>query len=226
MNKLTDRLFELGDKDFADFTARTVPNVKRERFIGVRTPELRTLAKQLGGTAEANSFVASLPHRYFEEYQLHSFIISREKDFDKSISLTDALLPFVDNWAVCDQLSPVSFAKNKDRLIPHIFRWLASSHLYTRRFAAKNLMNFFLDDAFNIRYPEAVSKLCCGEYYMDMMVAWYFATALAKQYDAVIPFLTEKRLSVWAHNKTIQKCVESRRITDERKEFLKTLKIK
>ena len=195
-------------------------------FIGVRTPAIRALAKEVSGTEEANAFISQLPHRYFEENQLHSLIISREKDFERSIALINAFLPYVDNWATCDQLCPVSFKKNKDRLIPVVFSWLGSEHLYTRRFGVKTLMNFFLDSDYDSRYPEAVAKLCCGEYYMDMMIAWYFATALAKQYDAVIPFITGRRLSVWAHNKTIQKCVESRRITDEQKEFLRTLRIK
>ena len=226
MNSLTDRLFELGEEDFADFTARTIPNVERELFIGVRTPAIRALAKEVSGTEEANVFISQLPHRYFEENQLHSLIISREMDFDRSIALIDRFLPYVDNWATCDQLSPVSFSKNKERLVPVVFGWLESEHLYTRRFGVKTLMNFFLDSDFDSRYPEAVAKLCCGEYYMNMMIAWYFATALAKQFDAVIPFITDQRLSVWVHNKTIQKCVESRRITDEQKEFLRTLRIK
>ena len=205
MNSLTDRLFELGEVDFADFTARTIPNVERELFIGVRTPAIRALAKELSGTAQADDFISQLPHRYFEE---------------------NAFLPYVDNWATCDQLCPVSFSKNKERLVPVVFGWLESEHLYTRRFGVKTLMNFFLDSDFDSRYPEAVAKLCCGEYYMNMMIAWYFATALAKQFDAVIPFITDQRLSVWVHNKTIQKCVESRRITDEQKELLRTLRIK
>ncbi|MBR1422434.1 MAG: DNA alkylation repair protein [Ruminococcus sp.] len=226
MNTIAQRLTKLQDPAFADLTAKTIPGFDRQYFIGVRTPQLRALAKELYGSAAARSFTNELPHRYFEEYQLHSFIISREKNFEICIKETEKFLPFVNNWAVCDQLCPACFSKNKDKLLPSIYKWLESEHLYTKRFAVKMLMSHFLDNDFDKRYLDAVCGIKSEEYYMKMMIAWYIATALAKQYESTLPYLTEHRLDKWTHNKAIQKAVESRRITDEQKTYLKTLKIK
>ena len=226
MKEITDRLFELKDEKYAAFSASLIPEGSKDGFIGVRTPQLKALAKELYGTEAAKKFTAELPHRYFEEYQLHSFIISREKNFEICIKETEKFLPFVNNWAVCDQLCPACFSKNKDKLLPSIYKWLESEHLYTKRFAVKMLMSHFLDNDFDKRYLDAVCGIKSEEYYMKMMIAWYIATALAKQYESTLPYLTEHRLDKWTHNKAIQKAVESRRITDEQKTYLKTLKIK
>jgi 3-methyladenine DNA glycosylase AlkD len=226
VNTIAQRLTKLQDPAFADLTAKTIPGFDSQYFIGVRTPQLKALAKELYGTEAAKEFTAELPHRYFEEYQLHSFIISREKSFDDCIIEVERFLPFIDNWAVCDQLCPVCFAKNRDRLLPYVYKWLESGHLYTKRFAVKNLMSHYLDDDFDIRYLDAVCAIRSEEYYMNMMIAWYVATALAKQYESTLPCLTEHRLDKWTHNKAIQKAIESRRISDDKKEYLRTLKLK
>lgn len=223
--QITDTLFSAREPDFAAFTAKTVPNLPPELFIGVRTPALRTLAKQLAKQPNTAEFLHALPHRYFEENQLHAFVISLEKDFGCCLAETEAFLPYVDNWATCDQLSPQVFARHTDALLPHIRAWMQSPHTYTVRFGIGMLMRYYLDDAFSPEYAEAVAAVRSEEYYINMMCAWYFATALAKQYDAVIGYLTARRLPVWVHNKTIQKAVESYRITPEQKAFLRTLRI-
>lgn len=212
----------LQDPKYRQMMVSLVPNIDPETILGVRTPELRAVAKEL---EDRESFCHSLPHRYFEENQLHSLILSQEKDFETAVSMVEDFLPFVDNWATCDQLRPIAFAKNSSRLLPYIHRWLASTHPYTIRFAVEMLMCHFLDDAFDPIYPDLVASVHHPDYYVQMMVAWYFATALAKQYDGVLPYITEKRLQKWEHNKAIQKAVESRRISQERKEFLKKYRI-
>ena len=222
-------LFEHRDEKYAGFQGGLIPGTPIERMIGVRTPDLRALAKTLlfmetlqPGTVPA--FLSDLPHYYFDEDQLHAFLISEEKDFDRCLSETEAFLPFINNWATCDQLSPKAFKKTPERLLLEIQGWLRSDRTYTVRFAIGCLMQYFLDARFDPKYPKMVSEVRSEEYYIRMMIAWYFATALAKQYDAVLPYLQKKRLDPWTHNKTIQKAVESRRITEERKEYLKTLK--
>ena len=197
-----------------------------KRIIGVRTPALRDLAKTLSKDEGKDAFLFDLPHTYFDEDQLHAFTLSLEKDFDRCLSETERFLTYIDNWATCDQFSPKVFKKQPERLLPSIEEWLKSDHVYTVRFAVGMLMEHFLGDHFDLRYPEMVAAVRSEEYYINMMIAWYFATALAKQYDAVLPFITEKRLDDWTHNKAIQKCVESDRITPEQKEYLKTLKVK
>lgn len=219
--ELLQRLFALQDERYQAFQAKLIPNIAPERIIGVRTPELRKLAKQVG-----DDFKKELPHRYFEENQIHSFMLEREKDFDKAISDVEAFLPYVDNWATCDQLSPKVFSKHKGELLPYVRRWLGSEHTYTIRFGMGMLMQHFLDDAFDSEYPELVAAVQSEEYYVRMMQAWYFATALAKQYDAVLPYIENYRLEKWTHNKAIQKSVESYRITPEQKEHLKGFRIK
>ncbi len=218
-------LFGLADDKYRELEIRTTPSVDADCFIGVRTPHLRVLAKELAKNADINTFLAALPHKYFEENQLHAFVISLEKDFDKCISMVEAFLPYVDNWATCDQMNPKVFAKHKAQLLEHITVWLASEKSYTIRFGIKMLMDHFLEDEFNIKYPKTVAKIRSDEYYVKMMQAWYFATALAKQYDAVLAFIENRKLDVWTHNKAIQKSVESFRITDEQKQYLRTLKV-
>ncbi len=220
------RLYELSDPEYGEFQSKLIPNMDRAHFIGVRTPALRNLAKELYGTDEATEFLNDLPHTYFDEDQLHAFLVSRAKPFDICIEEVDKFLPYVNNWATCDQMSPAIFKKNTDLLLPRIFSWIDSDHVYTVRFGIGMLMQYFLDDLFDKKYPEKVSRIRSDEYYINMMIAWYFATALAKQYDAVLPFLEEQKLSTWVHNKTIQKAVESYRITDEQKAYLRSLRIK
>lgn len=223
---ITERLFELRDEEYADFTAKLIPNVPKESILGVRTPALRELAKKVSGTPEAAAFLKELPHRYFEENQLHGFIISFLKDFDDCLKAVDAFLPYVDNWATCDQTSPKVFRKNKDKLIAAVDGWLSSDKTYTVRFGIGVLLEHFLDEDFKSEYAEKVAAVKSEEYYVKMMQAWYFATALAKQYESVLPFIKERLLERWTHNKAIQKAVESRRLTEKQKEYLKTLKVK
>ena len=220
------RLFELQDIKYRDFQAKLIPNRDPETMIGIRTPELRKLAKEMAKEPDVNKFLEALPHRWFDENQLHAFIISLTKDYDTCIAQVERFLPYIDNWATCDQLSPKVFKKNKEDLLRHIREWLRSDKTYTIRFAAGMLMEHYLDDDFDPEYPEMVAAIESDEYYVNMMRAWYFATALAKQYDTVLPFIEEKRLDKWTHNKTIQKAVESYRITPEQKEYLKSLRIR
>ncbi|MDO4869452.1 MAG: DNA alkylation repair protein [Bacillota bacterium] len=223
---VTDRLKSLQDTGYRDFQSKLIPTVSKERIIGVRTPQLRALAKSLYRDEDMSGFLQSLPHGYFDEDQLHAFIISEIKDFDLCIAEVERFLPYINNWATCDQLSPKTFKKHKDMLLSHIRSWISSEATYTVRFGIGMLMQHFLDDAFSGEYPEMVAGIKSDEYYINMMIAWYFATALAKQYDAVIPFLEEQRLDKWTHNKAIQKARESYRITPQQKEYLKGLKIK
>ena len=226
MTAIQERLFALQDADYAAFQRPLIPTVEKETFIGVRTPALRSLAKELRGTNEAEEFLESLPHVYFEENQLHAFLIALEKDFDAALALTDAFLPWVDNWATCDQLTPKAFRKNRTALHRKIDEWIASTHEYTVRFAVKMLMDHFLDDAFSPEILEPVAAVRREEYYIRMMQAWFFATALAKQYETALPYLERGRLETWVHNKTIQKAVESFRISSEQKAYLKSLRRK
>ena len=221
---IVKELFKLQDKSYAAFNSKLIPTVEQDRVIGVRTPELKTLAKTLAKDKDKDQFLQSLPHQYFEENQLHAFVISMEKDFDKCLAEVEAFLPYVDNWATCDQLLPKVCKKNPEKLLVHIRKWIKSDHTYTVRFAIGVLMKHFLDDDFDTKYPDMVVKVKSEEYYINMMRAWYFATALAKQYDAILPYIEEKRLDTWSHNKAIQKSIESYRITDEQKKFLRTLK--
>lgn len=226
MTNIQERLFELQDKDYQAFTAKLNPTVDPDIIIGVRLPALRALAKELKGTKEEQEFLQVLPHHYHEENHLHAFLLSNIKDFDEALYQTERFLPYIDNWAVCDSMRIKAFQKNPDKLLPSIEKWLKSDHTYTIRCGILCLMNYYLNDRFDDRYPAMVAAVHSEEYYVRMMQAWYFATALAKQYDAVFPYLTEQRLERWVHNKTIQKAIESYRITDEQKAYLRTLKIK
>jgi 3-methyladenine DNA glycosylase AlkD len=223
--EIQKELYNLQDTKYRDFQSKLIPTVNSDKFIGVRTPELRKLAKNLSKREDINIFLNTLPHQYFDENQLHAFIISNIKDYDICIKETNTFLPFIDNWATCDQMSPKVFKKNHQKLLPQIKNWLKSTETYTIRFSISMLMEHFLDENFSIEYPKMVSKIKSNEYYVNMMIAWYFATALAKQYDSILPFIENKKLESWTHNKTIQKAIESYRITDEQKKYLKTLKI-
>lgn len=220
------RLFQLQDLSYRSFQCKLMPTVAPESVIGVRTPELRKLAKELSGTEEAKVFLRILPHKYYEENNLHGFLIDRMKDYGQIIDSLDMFLPYVDNWATCDMMSPKVFRKHLPELPGKIREWLQSGQTYTIRFGIGMLMNFYLDESFQPEYPEMVAAVKSEEYYVNMMTAWYFATALAKQYDAVLPFLEQHRLEKWTHNKAIQKAIESYRINDEQKAYLRSLKMK
>ena len=225
-NEIVAELFRLQDKEYARMQAKIIPTVSPDRIIGVRTPALRDFAKSLNKDQDIGEFLSYLPHQYFDEDQLHAFVISLERDFDKCIAEVDAFLPFIDNWATCDQLSPKAFKKEPEKLLPYIRIWIKSDKTYTVRFAIGLLMQHFLDDHFDLKYADEVAGIRSEEYYIKMMIAWYFATALAKQYELVLPYLKDKRLDDWVHNKTIQKSIESYRITDEQKAYLRTLKVR
>ena len=218
------RLFELRDPEFKEFHSKLIPNVSPDTVIGVRVPLLKKLAKEYFDDPEKTEFMRDLPHRYYEENQLHIMMILLEKDFDTCISELEVFLPYVDNWAVTDQSSPKCFKKNHKKLIPILENWLGSDHVYTVRYAINIFMREFLDDDFDVRYAEMIGSLRSEEYYLNMMRAWYFATALAKRYDDIIPFIEDNKLDEWTHNKTIQKAIESYRVDDEHKAYLRGLK--
>lgn len=224
-DEIREELFNQQDKKYRDFQSKLIPSIDSDAVIGVRTPLLRKMAKKYVKEEDISIFLNVLPHKYFDENQLHAFIISEIKDYRKCIEEINRFLPFIDNWATCDQLSPKIFKKNKADLLKEIYKWISSSHTYTVRFAIGMLMQQYLDEDFDIKYPKLVVKIKSDEYYINMMIAWYFATALAKQYDKIIPFIENKKLDKWTQNKTIQKAVESYRITQEQKVYLKSLKI-
>ncbi len=218
---ITNTLISLQNDEHQRFMSALIPNIPKESVLGIKTPALRNLAKSLRNTPDAEHFLCQLPHRYFEENQLHDFLLEHIQDFSAALSLVNAFLPYVDNWATCDSLSPKCFRKHHDALLKQIPMWLQSDHTYTIRFGIKCLMNEFLDGDFSADFLDMVSAIRSDEYYVNMMQAWYFATALAKQYDAALPYLTANRLSIWVHNKTIQKAIESNRIPAAHKAFLR-----
>ena len=224
IEKIREELFSLQDVAYGDFQAKLMPTVPRETVIGVRTPALRKYAKALAKEKDIAEFLQDLPHKYFEENQLHAFIISEEKNYEECIRQTNLFLPYVDNWATSDQKSPKVFAKHRQELLEEIKVWIASDKTYTIRFGIRMLMALYLEEDFDIQYVEMVAAVKSDEYYVKMMVAWYFATALAKQYEAVVPFIENRRLEEWTHRKAIQKSVESYRITKEQKEYLKSFR--
>ena len=230
MNKMTEiireRLFSHQDLKYRDFHSALMPTVDKDLVIGVRTPELRKLAQKLAKDPEITVFLADLPHKYYEENNLHGMIIEMEKDFVKCMDMLEDFLPYIDNWATCDLISPKIFRKYTAQLLEKIKVWIQSDHTYTCRFAMKMLMTWYLDEEFSLEYPEMVAAVDSEEYYVNMMRAWYFATALAKQYESVVPFIENKRLDDWTHNKTIQKSVESFRIIPQQKAYLKTFKVR
>lgn len=221
---IQDQLFAQKDEAYAVFQRKLIPTISPETVIGVRTPLLRSLAKQLAKEENIGEFLHTLPHSFFEENQLHAFIVAGMRNYELCMTELERFLPYIDNWTTCDQLSPTVLKKHTTELLDNIRRWLDSSHPYTVRFAIGMLMRYYLDDAFEPKYLEWVASIRSEEFYIRMMIAWYFATALAKQYDATIPYLENKELEAWTHRKTIQKAVESFRITDEQKIYLRTLK--
>ena len=221
-----ERLFSVRDIRYRDFQLNLTPGLTEEYMIGVRTPELRKIAKELIKQGESDIFIEELPHKYFEENQIHVFILLEMKDFDRLINETERFLPYIDNWATCDQLRPKIFAKYPDAVLSKIREWTSSDKTYTVRFGLGMLMAYFLDDKFSPEQLDIAVNIQSGEYYINMMRAWYFATALAKQYEYCIRVIEENRLDVWTHNKTIQKARESFRVSDEHKEYLKSFKRK
>ena len=220
-NKLKDELIKLKDEKSIPFQAKLMPTVQPDTILGIKTPVLKNMAKNILNSEEADIFMSNLPHEYFEENQIHAFLISFQKDYDKCMRQLNFFLPFIDNWATCDQMSPICFKKNPEKILPFIDELLKSDKTYYIRFGIGMLMRYFLDDRFNLNYAEKVAKIKSDEYYVNMMIAWYFATALAKQYESIIPFIENKRLDVWVYKKTIRKALESYRIPKEHKDYLR-----
>ncbi len=221
MEEIQKQLFELQDMAYRDFHSRLMPDIDKETVIGIRVPVLRKYAKSIAGTELAEKFIKELPHCYYEENNLHMMLITGIKDYDRCLTEIERFLPYIDNWATCDFPAPKCFENRKEDLLPVIKRWIASSETYTIRYGIGMLMRLYLDADFDPEYVRIVAEVKSDEYYVNMMIAWYMATALAKQWDAVIPYIEEHRMSDWVHRKTIQKAVESYRITDEQKRYLK-----
>lgn len=226
MTEIQRRLFALRDEAYRDFCAKLTPNLDKESIIGVRTPALRQLARELSGTEEAAVFMERLPHEYYEENNLHGFLVERIGDYGECAAAVERFLPYVDNWATCDLMSPKVFKKHRTELLERIKVWIRSDETYTIRFGIGMLMSHYLDEDFSPEYLELAAGLRSREYYVNMMIAWYFATALAKQYDAALPYIEGARLDVWTHNKAIQKALESYRVSEEHKKVLRSLKRK
>ena len=224
MQTIEEKLRAIADPEYREFSAKLTPNIPNELFLGVRLPELRKLAKTLTDD-EKTAFLAELPHKYFDENMLHGILLSDIKDYERCIAETERFLPYIDNWAVCDTTSPKCFGKHKVELLPRIEAWIHSSETYTIRFGIGMLMRHFLDDDFETRFLDYVAAIRSEEYYVNMMIAWYFATALAKQWDSAVKYIEDKRLDKWTHNKAIQKARESYRVSDGHKEYLHTLRI-
>lgn len=219
-------LFESQDLGYKEFQSKLIPNIDKDTVIGVRTPQLRKFAKEFAKNPLAQDFLQIIPHHYYEENNIHGLLIENIRDFDRVVFELDRFLPYIDNWATCDIISPKIFKKHLPELIVKINEWIKSGDTYTIRFALKMLMSFYLDSEFKPEYLSLASVIKSDEYYVNMMIAWFFATALSKQYDETIKYIENKKLPQWVHNKAIQKAVESYRITDEQKDYLRTLKIK
>lgn len=217
-------LLEVKDDKYKEFQAKLVPNIDSKTIIGVRTPQMRAVAKEVFNSDIRDKFLNKLPHKYYEENLVHFFILAMIKDFDECVEKVEAFLPYVDCWPVSDQATPKSFKKNHDKLLPNIKKWIASDHVYTSRFGMRMLMNEYLGDDFKEEYLELVASKKGDDYYLKMMIAWYFATALAKRYDESVKYIEERKLDEWVHKKAIQKAVESYRVSDEHKEYLKTFR--
>ena len=221
---LYDKLVAVRDEEYRAFQVKLVPNIPAETILGVRTPDLRQIAKELFESADREAFLKALPHNYYEENLVHFFVLTMIKDFDSCVQGVEAFLPYVDCWPVSDQATPKAFRKNHEKILPYIRKWIASDHVYTARFGLRMLMNEFLDDDFKAEYLELAANKKGEDYYLKMMVAWFFATALAKRYEESLPYFEERRLDEWVHKKAIQKAVESYRVTDAHKAYLKSLK--
>lgn len=232
--QIRNNLMSMQDLEYREFHAKLLPTIEKSLIIGVRTPVLRKYAKELLREAKKDEttktlideFLSNLPHKYYEENNLHAFILEGIKDFDKCVQAIEDFLPFIDNWATCDCMSPAIFKKNTNRLLPYIRKWISSKEIYTVRFGIGMLMRYFLDDEFSVEYLDLVAGIRSGEYYINMMIAWYFATALAKQYDSSVSYIENEKLDKWTHNKAIQKALESSRVSTENKKYLKKFKIK
>lgn len=225
-DKIRDRLIQISDEEYKDFHSKLMPTVDKNTILGVRTPKVRAFAKELKNTSNIDDFLNDLPHKYYEENNLHGFLLEYIKDFDLCINRIDEFLPYVNNWATCDCVKPKIFKKHKDELLVYIKKWIESGDTYTVRYGVNMLMGFYLDEDFDTCYLQMAADIITDEYYVKMVIAWYFATALAKHYEETLPFITEKKLEKWTHNKAIQKAIESNRITLDQKNFLKTYKIK
>lgn len=223
-NHITESLYTAQDTAYRDFNSKLIPNVSKDLFIGVRTPVLRKIAKDIIKSGDAKSFISILPHKYFEENQLHAFILSQIPDFDFVIKETERFLPYVNNWATCDQMSPRVFKKNLDIVYKYVCKWIKSKDVYTVRFAVKVLMQYWLDDNFDEKYADMVANIKSKEYYINMMRAWYFATAAAKQFDKILPYFKPGRIDEWTRLRAIQKALESYRISDKNKQILRGLR--
>lgn len=223
--KIQEKLWTLQDEKYKDFHSKLIPTIPPETIIGIRMPVMRKLVKEYLKDPESESFLKQLPHTYYDENLLHALLVSEIKDYDTCVKEVERFLPYVDNWAVCDGFSPKVFRKNRDKLIEKVKEWSASELPYTCRFGMGMLMTHFLDEDFRPEYLEIPAAVHSEEYYVNMMIAWFYATALAKQWDATVGYIEEHRLDSWTHNKTIQKARESYRITPEQKEYLKTLKV-
>ena len=221
LTKLQKQLFELQDLKYRDFHSKLMPETDKETVIGIRTPVLRKFAKEFAGTSEAEVFLRQLPHRYYEENNLHMMLITGIKEYEKCMEEIQRFLPCIDNWATCDYPAPKCFARHKDQVLEEAKRWISSGETYVIRYGIGMLMRLFLDEDFSSEYLEMAAAVQSQEYYVNMMIAWYFATALAKQWDATVPYIEQHKLSDWVHRKTVQKAVESYRITPEQKEYLK-----
>lgn len=226
IERIREDLFAMQDLSYRDFHSRLMPDVNKAAVIGVRVPELRKYVKELAKDPEIQEFLDDLPHQYYEENNVHGFLIQQMKEYEKCMEELEKFLPYINNWATCDMTSPKVFKKHKEELLEAVRRWIASDHVYTVRYGIGMLMQHYLDEDFREEYPQMVSEIQSEEYYVNMMIAWYFATALAKQYETILPYIEKQKLDVWTHNKTIQKACESYRITPEQKAYLRTLKIK
>ena len=226
IERIREDLFAMQDLSYRDFHSRLMPDVDKAAVIGVRVPELRKYVKELAKDPEIQEFLDDLPHQYYEENNVHGFLIQQMKEYEKCMEELEKFLPYINNWATCDMTSPKVFKKHKEELLEAVRRWIASDHVYTVRYGIGMLMQHYLDEDFREEYPQMVSEIQSEEYYVNMMIAWYFATALAKQYETILPYIEKQKLDVWTHNKTIQTACESYRITPEQKAYLRTLKIK
>lgn len=224
--RIREELFSMQDLSYREFHSRLMPDVEKDTVIGIRVPVLRKYVKELAKDPEIGEFLEDLPHRYYEENNVHGFLIQQMKEYGQCMEELEKFLPYINNWATCDMTSPKVFKKHKEELLEAVRRWIVSDHVYTVRYGIGMLMQHYLDEDFREEYPQMVSEIRSEEYYVNMMIAWYFATALAKQYETIFPYIEKQKLDVWTHNKTIQKACESYRITPEQKAYLRTLKIK
>ena len=229
MQEITEQLITMKDEVYKNFHGKLMPTINPDSILGVRVPLLRKFSNQLNknlSKEEIERFMSELPHRYYEENNIHAFLIEKINDYDECIAALDKFLPYVDNWATCDMMNPKIFKKNTRKLFDKIEEWMSSSHVYTIRFGIGMLMRFYLDDNFSTQYLDMVANIVSDEYYVNMMKAWFFATALAKQYEATLPYIQQNRLDIWSHNKAIQKSIESFRVSKEHKEELRRYKRK